>query len=158
MNAFQQRMCERQADVFEQSIERFKCSSSYFVFRFMRSSIAKQMDTIENNVDFYSVNNILLSLEKEAPSINTNEGEKYPVQVMRWIGYIYRAWAILKHRSSLKLYKYLKCDKLLSLYDSFHTYSVEYCVDCLEKIVNENKDSYINEYELYKSIVLEQKR
>ena len=154
MNEHEQRMCELQACVFEHSIERFSCSSSFFIARFMNGANAKELDDIDNQYNYYSPNYILDALDSMYPSLNQKEGEKYSPSILRWIGYIYRAWSIISKRSSYDIYKYLKAEKLLSLYDSFHTFSAEYCVDRLEEIVNENKSQTKSDYEIFKEVML----
>ena len=54
MNVHEQRMCEIQAEFFELSVDRFSCSSSLFVSRFMNSDIAKDLDAIDDPYNFIS--------------------------------------------------------------------------------------------------------
>ena len=153
MSEHEQRMCELQASIFEESIKRFSCSSSFFIARFMNGRNAKELDDINNCYNYYSVNYVLDALDYLYPSLKERIGDKYLPKVMRWIGYIYRAWSIIKKRSSYDLYKLMKADKLLMLYESFHTFGVEYCVDRLEEIINESISQTKSDYEIFKEIV-----
>ena len=154
MNEHEQRMCELQASIFESSIKRFSCSSSFFIARFMNGVNAKELDDIDNHYNYYSPNYILDALNYLYPSLNQKNGDKYSPSVMRWIGYVYRAWSIIAKRSSYDIYKLLKAEKLLSLYDSFHTFGVEYCVERLEEIVNSSIIEAKNDYEIFKEVML----
>lgn len=153
MNEHEQRMCELQACIFEESIKRFSCSSSFFVARFMNGTNAKELDEIDNHYNYYSPNYVLDALNYLYPSLNQKNGAKYSSSIMRWIGYVYRAWSIITRKSSYEIYKRIKAEKLLSLYDSFHTFSVEYCVERLEEIVKESDSEAKTDYEIYKEVV-----
>lgn len=156
MNEHEQRMCELQACVFEYSIDRFLCSSSFFIARFMNGMNAKELDDIDNSYNYYSPNYILDSLKRLYPSLNQKSGNKYPRAVLRWMGYIYRAWSIIKKRTSYEIYKLIKAERLLSLYDTFHTFSAEYCVERLEEIINETSLQSKSDYEIFKEVMLAQ--
>lgn len=150
MNTHEQRMCEMQADLFEYSTERFSCGSSFFVARFMNSEMAKELDDIDNPYNFISPNNMIMIMNSLYPSLTNNVGQIYPKKVMRWIGYVYRAWSIIKKRYSYKIYKSVKTEKMLSLYDSFHTLSIESCVERLDEMFCDNLP--LEDYEIFKQI------
>ena len=152
MNVHEQRMCEMQAEFFELSIDRFSCSSSLFVSRFMNSDIAKDLDAIDDPYNFISPNNLISMMGYIYPSLQAKDGEKLPKKVLRWIGYAYRAYSIIKKRESSVIYKSLKTQQMVSLYDSFHTFSIEYCVDRLEEIINQNNETILSDYEVFKRI------
>ena len=157
MNISEQRMCELQADLFELSLRRFKCSSSFFIARFMNSKSAKDLDNVDDPYNYYSPNSILDALESAYPSLKSESENKYNAQVMRWIGYIYRSWVILKHRSSYDIYKLMKAEKMLALYDTFHTLGIDYCIERLEEIVNAEIGQHRSDYEIFKEIMLQPK-
>lgn len=152
MTIHEQRMCEMQGEFFELSVDRFACSSYLFISRFMNSEIAKSLDKTEDPYNFASPNNLISLMGSEYPSLKHETGEKIPKKVMKWIGYIYRAYCILKKRESSEIYKVLKANKMMALYDSFHTFSPEYCVDKLEEIIKENSGPVLSDYEVLKRI------
>ena len=155
MNTHEQRMCELQGDLFELSSSRFSCGSSIFISRFMYSDLAKELDNIDDPYNFISPNNMISIMAEKYPSLNEKGGNKYPKEVLRWIGYIYRAYSIIKKQYSYKIYRLLKAEKLLPLYDSFHTFSPEYCVERLDEIIQQNNPSSIeDEYMIFKSIMM----
>lgn len=158
MTSHEQMMCELQADVFEESINKFMCSSSFFIARFMYSDVALELDEVDNPYNYLSKESVFRSLEKDYPSLNKEGEEKYSSSAIRWIGYIYRAWTIIKHHKQSFIYKYMKADKMLALYDSFHTLGVEYCVDRLEELLREKRklpSTYEEAYALFKKMRLE---
>ena len=152
MNAHEQRMCEMQAEFFELSLERFPCSSYLFISRFMNSNLAKELDQIDDPYNFISPNNLISLMATDFMSLRSEQGERLPKKVMKWIGYIYRAWNIIKQKESSMIYKVMKAQQMVALYDSFHTFSPEYCVDRLEEIVNENNSSPLSDYDVFKQI------
>lgn len=152
MTIHEQRMCEEQAIFFELSLKCFSCSSSYFVARFMNSDIASELDNIDDPYNFISPNNLITAMANKYPSLNEQEGIKASEKAIKWIGYIYRAYAIIKKTSSSKTYKDLKFEKMVSLYDSFHTFDPDYCVDRLEEIIKQAKPVVKTDYEIFKEI------
>lgn len=152
MDEHEQRKCELQSTLFEESLKTFSCSSSFFIAKFMNSEIAKRMDDINNPYNYYSLQLIIDFMKDRYPSLNKKIGHKYPPNVIKWIGYIYRAWSIIAKKTSYKIYKIMKSDNLLLLYDSYHTFSPEYCVEQLEELVSEGKKKSKSDYLLFKTI------
>ena len=157
MNDHEERMCELQAEAFESSESRFPCGSAKFAEHFMRSEVAKLLDDTQNEYNYLSVEEIFLNLERSYPSLSCKKGKKIPSPVMRWIGYVYRCYCIRKKKPSSWLYKEIKVEKMLSLYDSFHTFDPDYCVDRIEEIILVNHPRLQSDYEVYKAIRLRHK-
>lgn len=153
INAHEQRMCELQGEAFAISAERFNCGSIFFIARFMNCELAKNLDDIDDPYNFVSPYNIISYMKETYPSLDEMSGIKLPSDVLKWIGSVYRAWSIIKKTKSWKIYKVMKANTLVSLYDSFHTFSLDYCVDRLAEIVEEKKEQ-TNIYQLYKEIRL----
>lgn len=146
-------MCECQADFFEISVNRIKAGSALFISRFMYSEVAKELDDLDDGYGFISPNNLIKIMKDEYVVLSRKKGTKYPKEVMRWIGYIYRAYSILKHRKSSYIYKQIDSIKMLELYHVYHTFDVEYCVERLEELIQE-KNPIASDYEIYKQILL----
>ena len=151
MNAHEERMCELQADIFESSRDRFPCGSTFFVTRYMRSPIAKKLDRTEDEYNYISLEEAMSLLEDAYPSLKKESDKKLPGQVLRWMGYIYRCYGIRKRISSLRLYKVLKAEKLLSLYEAFHTLDPDECVDRIEEAIKENAPLKQSDYEVFRA-------
>ncbi len=114
------KICSYQAELFKKSISETECSSRIFIRRFMKSDLAKRMD--KNGILFESLD-ILDALEE----INEEYGEssygkeKYSIEEMHWIGYIYRYWAYVTDKSSKQIYKMIKPEKMRQLYFPYHS-------------------------------------
>ena len=152
MTDHDERMCELQADVFELSAERFSCGSEYFASRFMHSQAAKRLDNVRDLYNYSTPETLLLEMAFAYPSLDSKKGKKLPSHVLRWIGYVYRAFCIEKKWFSADLYKELKAEELYGLYDSFHTFSVEYCVGRLFDLIIERRGGQKSDYEIYRAI------
>lgn len=155
MTEEQQILCEAQASFFESSIDLFRCGSSYFISRFMNSDIAKKMDAVGNGFEYYDVPMMTASLSSEFESLNRHGKERYPKPVLHWMGYIYRAWCIIKRARSSQIYRIMKAERMLSLYDAFHTFDPEYCVERIyEMLQEEGMIEKRTDYEIFRSIML----
>lgn len=152
MNAHEQRLCETQGEFFALSAERFACGSALFVSRFMYSDLAKRLDQTRDSYNYMSPSILLTTMEKEYPSLQKEHGQHISGKVMRWMGYVYRAWCLIKQKESSSVYKTIKAEQMVALYDSFHTLSPEYCVDQLEQLAQERGDTMMSEYEVFKRI------
>lgn len=152
MNEHEQKMCEMQGEFFELSKSSFLCSSPFFVAKFMYSELAKKLDNIEDPYNFIGPSNMIFVMKGLFPSLNIEGYNKYPSRVLHWMGYIYRAYCLIKKKTSSWIYKELKAEELFVLYDSFHTFSPEYCVERLEELINERKPAPLTDYEIFKQI------
>ena len=150
-------MCEMQAEFFSLANERFKCSSSFLIAKFMNSEIAKDLDNIDDAYNFVSPNNLVYKMSYEYPSLKKEGKNKYPNQVIYWIGYAYRAWCLLSKRNSYKIYKIIGADEMVSLYNAFHTFSIEYCVERFEEIAIERNGAPKTDYQIFKEVMQERR-
>lgn len=152
MTISEQRLCEYQAELFERSKETCPCGSAYFVFRFMKSSLAKELDRFEEGGQYPSLEDALSELETSYPSLKAKKGTSYPRPVLRWMGYIYRALALRFRPDSGYLYERLEAERMLSLYDSFHTFDPDYCIDRLIELIQEEKPGEQDAYQVFYQI------
>ena len=146
-------MCEMQADFFSLANQKLPCSSPFFIARFMNSETTKELDNMDDYYNFISPQNLLVKMKCEYPSLKKEGKIKYPDDVMHWIGYVYRAWVTLKKRSSYKVYKIIDAEEMASLYNAFHTYSIDYCVERLEELALERKGPIKSDYQIFKEIM-----
>ena len=151
MNGHEQMMCELQAEAFELSVAIFKCGSALFISRYMNSDIAKKLDKTNDPYNYSSPNTLITTMATLYRSLNERDGEKYPKKVMHWIGYIYRAYTLITKNTSSNIYKIIKAEKMLSLYETYHTFSPEYSVDRLKELTKESIIK-LDDYEVYKQI------
>jgi hypothetical protein len=155
MTIYEQRLCEKQGELFEKSSD-LPCSSALFIRRYMDGSTARDQDLAAMYFDASkeSASSLFESLVERYPDLTKRQGLHYPSCVLHWMGYIYRAWAVLAHKSSSTIYESMKAEDLLPLYDSFHTFDPKYCVKRLQEIVEEKEGPALSDYEVYKTIKL----
>lgn len=113
-------MCRYQAALFEASIQHTQCSSAIFIRRFMNSDLAKRLDNAGFLFDSLEITAAIDEVETQygASSYGT---EKYSMEEMHWIGYIYRYWAYISDKPSKQIYKMLKPGKLKKLFFPYHS-------------------------------------
>ena len=120
MDSLGLKICSYQAKIFEKSLEQTKCSTKIFIRRFMNSELAKRMD--KNGIMFESLDIIDAIDEIEEEYGGSSYGkEKYSIEEMHWIGYIYRYWAYVTNKSSKQIYKMMKPEKIKQLYFPYHS-------------------------------------
>lgn len=114
------KICSYQAVLFENSIEKTDCSSAIFIRRFMNSDIAKRMDSFGFIFDSLDVTDAISEVENQYGK-SAYGTEKFSVEEMHWIGYIYRYWAYVTDKSSKQIYKIIKPEKMRKLYFPYHS-------------------------------------
>ena len=114
------KLCSFQGKLFEESIIQCECSSRIFARRFMNSDLARRMD--KNGFIFES-----LTIIDALGEINNQYGEsaygkeKYTIEEMYWIGYIYRYWSYTYEMTSKEIYKIAKPEQMRKLYFAYHS-------------------------------------
>ena len=120
MDSLGLKMCSYQAALFEKSLEDTDCSSKIFIRRFMNSNLAKRMDNVGFMFDAMDIFDAINEVETQYGA-STYGIEKFNVEEMHWIGYIYRYWAYVSEKSSKQIYKIIKPDQLRKLYFPYHS-------------------------------------
>ena len=154
------KLCNFQAQLFEESLNKYECSSRIFVRRFMNSDLAKRMDNDGFLFESLTITDALDEIEQQYGT-STYGKEKYTVEEMHWIGYIYRYWSFSYGLTSRQIYKIAKPEQMRKLYFPYHSldprqaidriiegtgmettneaYSISRGVEILRKIKNRNK-------------------
>ena len=154
------KLCNFQAQLFEESLNKYECSSRIFVRRFMNSDLAKRMDNDGFLFESLTITDALDEIEQQYGE-STYGKEKYTVEEMHWIGYIYRYWSFSYGLTSRQIYKISKPEQMRKLYFPYHSldprqaidriiegtgmettneaYSISRGVEILRKIKNRNK-------------------
>ncbi len=155
-------LCELQAKIFEQSVNRVTTSSEIFIRRFMHSQAAKLLDNrtvLETSLQPGD----LLDLIEEQYDSSDYGSIKYTADEMYWIGYIYRYFAYIKNMSSLQVYKIIKPRELRRLYLPYHTMDP---VQAVERILEakhlpmNDADEFQRQYKILKKhyqLILQEK-
>lgn len=133
MDSLGLKVCSYQALLFEGSIEQTDCSSKIFIRRFMNSNLAKRMDREGFMFDSLDVSDAINEIEDQYGA-SAYGVEKFTVEEMHWIGYIYRYWAYVTEKSSKQLYKIVKPEKLRKLYFPYHSLDP---LQAIERIIEE---------------------
>lgn len=120
MDSLGLKMCSYQAVLFERSIEITDCSSRIFIRRFMNSKLARRMDRIGFMYDSLDVSDAIREVEEQY-GVSAYGVEKFTVEEMHWIGYIYRYWSYIAEKSSKEIYKIMKPEALRKLYFPYHS-------------------------------------
>lgn len=144
LNENEVKLCQLQANLFEISVNGCKYSSAIFIRRFMMSRIVKSFDNqnyLNMTMDAYDVINAL----NEEYGKSTYGTKKFTENEMHWIGYIYRAIAILYELSSKEVYKLFKANDIVKYYNTFHTFDIIYAADRMMELIGYNKADYMYE-------------
>ena len=136
MNDMQLKLCDIQGRLFENST---KYGSESFIRDFMTSDMAAHLDSPYNKYQWMGEEYLLEELSEEK-DLDT-EGERYNKDVLYWIGYIYRYWAISRNESSKKIVKQAPVKTMKRNYMAFHTLDPELAIDDLKEIHRQKRKS-----------------
>lgn len=139
------RLCEIQANLFEQSVSKLDMSSAIFVRRFMNSSVARELDSKAFLDDTKTINDVFNDLDKEYGK-TTYGSFKYHKDVMYWVGYLYRCFSYVYELSSSQAYKMLPFNDVATSFNPYHTLDI---LQAIERLLEEKNISF-NENELLK--------
>lgn len=112
-------LCEVQAEIFAKSID-YGASSPIFVRRFMNSQYCQAMDSLSYLSESGNTDNVFDELNQEYGK-STYGKEKYAVEELRWIGYIYRYWAYVYETPSRQIYKIMTGREMHKVYFAYHS-------------------------------------
>ncbi len=133
MDSIGLKICSYQATLFENSIKDTDCSSKIFIRRFMNSNLARRMDSVGFIFDSLDVSDAMRELEAQYGESSYGI-EKFTIEEMHWIGYMYRYWAYTSGKSSKQLYKIMKPEKMRKLYFPYHSLDP---LQAIERIMEE---------------------
>ena len=122
------RLCELQAKVFELSLLYSEDGSAVFIRRFMRSDLARRLDTTGSLLELSDAAQMVKEVDVEFGG-NPYGSEKYSANELHWMGYIYRYWCSMTGTASKAVYKLAPARELRSLYPSYHSLDPEQAVE-----------------------------
>lgn len=142
-------LAKSQANLFENSLLKYKGSSAIFIRNYMYS---EEVEKIDRYLEFNSTN-IINNLNNKNLSIGKN---RYSPEILYWIGYIYRYWTYVYEMSSKRIYKIANADEMKKLFKVYHTMDPKTAINRIleEKGINED-NSFDKQYELYSQFVKE---
>ena len=99
MDAIALKLCDIQGRLFELSARK-GYDSVGFVKAFMRSQTAKALDSTYNRMQWAGEEYLLEEVASEA--VLSTKGEVFSLDVLYWMGYLYRYWHITPGRAAPK--------------------------------------------------------
>ena len=147
-------LCELQAKAFELSVLSQNTSSEIFIRRFMNSSVAKEIDNLAVLQTNIQAKDVLERIDEEYGASDYGS-EKYTLNEMYWIGYIYRYFSYTYNRSSVQVYKTVKPKELRGVFLSYHTMDPAQAIDRILESKGMAPDRFTDEkrqYMIYKMI------
>lgn len=145
------RLAEFQGKIFEDSIERFECSSSIFIRRFLYSDLLRKLDKNESSLLSLDVNEGLNDIENQFGYSKYGK-TKASREVMFWIGYMYRYISYTRETGTPFLFKIFNYKQMMKLYYVYHTQDPEWCVKNLLELNGLDENIFDKNYRLKMAI------
>ena len=141
-------LCTMQGNIFEESINRFTCSSEIFIRRFTNSNVVKEFDNISLLDNSYSKEAIFESLIDEYGKLSYGKN-KYTSNEMFWIGYTYRYFCYTYDLSMKQVYAIISPKEMRSVYLPYHSLD---CSQAIERILEAKNISFSKDDILRKGV------
>lgn len=122
------RLCELQARVFEASLRLSEDGSAVFVRRFMRSGLARRLDSGGAALEFADVGQMVREVDAEYGG-KAYGSAKFTAEEMHWMGYLYRCWCCITGDSSKLAYKQIGARELRMLFGGYHSLDATLAVE-----------------------------
>lgn len=131
-------LSDMQGKLFEMSCEK-GYDSEKFISAFMKSQIARDLDSEFNHMQWAGKEYIMERIENELENELVLGGEVYDRETLYWTGYVYRMWHFLTSEKSKDIYKQASAKTMKKTYYAYHTMSVEMAIDRLKETFKEKK-------------------
>ena len=128
-------LCRIQGEIFEKSISRLNCSSQIFIRRFMNSKVATSFDNKSYLTQSNNIADVYDDLEYVYGPFNYGK-EKFSMNEMHWIGYVFRCINIIYGLSSKTIYKLFPSNEVRKFYNVFHTFDIVQAAERMLESVN----------------------
>lgn len=102
LGPWQSQLCDIQGRLFENA-GKAGYSSEQFIKQFMTSSLAKELDSTYNRMQWAGEEYLLEEFADRCPAA-PKDGNLYDNEVLYWAGYVYRYWHFLTGESSKDIY------------------------------------------------------
>ena len=133
MDNLQLKLCDIQGRLFELSAQQGYDSEKFVPF-FMRSEVARSLDSTYNRMQWAGEEYLLEELIAESNGCLIQTDRVFSTEVMYWIGYVYRYWHYYKKLSSARIYRQANVKTMKRNYMMFHTMDPELAIDDLIEI------------------------
>ncbi len=135
------KLCAMQAEVFRRSATEAACSSPVFMRRFLNSAVAQRMDQSGFLAEACDASAILEEVEQSYGPTKYGS-EKYGLEELYWIGYLYRYWCYTHEKSSKQVYKIIKPKALRQLYYPYHSLDPAQAIERILEAGNNTEEDY----------------
>ena len=132
MDLIQLKLCDIQGRLFELSLQA-GYGSEDFMKRFMRSKVARDLDSEYNRMQWAGEEYLLEEFADRCPAA-PKDGNLYDNEVLYWAGYVYRYWHFLTGESSKDIYKQAPAETMNTNYLMFHCMDTELAIEDLKEI------------------------
>lgn len=105
--------------------------SENFIKTFMRSNIAKKLDSEFDHLQWAGEKYITEAMLDECKD-ELSKGDVYDEEALYWIGYTYRYWHFYTGETSKEIYKQAPAKRMQVTFFPYHTMSVEMAIDRLK--------------------------
>ena len=139
MDLYQLKQCDIQGRLFELSADQLLDSPS-FISSFMKSDVARHLDSKYNRLQWAGEEYLLEELLDEKGKEILRTGEQYSKDILFWIGYLYRYWHFYTGESSRSIYKQASVSTMRRNYMMFHTVDPQIAVDDLKEIYRQKHE------------------
>lgn len=133
MNSLQLKLCDIQGRLFKlAAMQAF--SSECFVQLFMKSQVAKCLDSKYNQLQWAGEEYLMEAFLEEAGDRLLKSDERYSQEQMFWMGYLYRYWHFYTGESSKRIIIQAPVSSVRQSYMMFHTMDVSMAIDNLREM------------------------
>ena len=133
MDSLSLKLCDIQGRLFELSSKQGYDSEAFASF-FMKSEVAKDLDSIYNRMQWAGEEYLLEETIADSNGKISHVNDPVSSEIMYWIGYIYRYWHFYKNESSSRIYSQASFKTMKRNYMVFHTMDPELAIDDLIEI------------------------
>lgn len=138
MDCISLKLCDIQARLFELSSRKGYDSASFVSF-FMKSDVARSLDSVYNRMQWAGEEYLLEEVIDSSRGRIQLSGNPASPEVMYWIGYIYRYWHYYRNEESARIYRQADFTTMKRNYLIFHTMDPSLAVDDLIEMGREKR-------------------
>lgn len=132
LGPWQSQLCDIQGRLFENA-GKAGYNSEQFIKQFMTSSLAKELDSTYNRMQWAGEEYLLEEFADRCPNA-PKDGKLYHNEVLYWAGYVYRYWHFLTGESSKDIYKQAPAETMNTNYLMFHCMDTDLAIEDLKEI------------------------
>ena len=138
MNAIELKLCDIQGRLFVLALKE-RYNSVEFIRNFMRSKVARELDSTYNPMQWMGEEYLLEEFADECPETR-KYGLQFDLEVMYWSGYIYRYWHYMTGESSRAIYRQASAKTMNINYLMFHTMDPYIAVEDLKELYRQKTE------------------